>query len=308
MEEITEEEIPVMEEDLFDEELVDEELLEEEPTEEVEDEEEDDEPFFIPESDALSEDLPENAEPVLPDADLIFPDKEETVEDLLVLEEEDDEVFLTEDFDIPEPETADESDVEELEETEEPNEVEEPDKVEEPEAPAEPTVRTDPMAEMFKYLSDLTDKTTGEGRQHLIEEGVPLKLAGIYARLIGEPKLREVAQKYDRRQRERHNIELDEEKIRGSLNAFKELAKSFPNLSVAESLSQKLGKIMSFVGRTNSPPDPAETDLTAEELPPSEIPESNGNAEKDVKKRNESIDPIAAHEDFAAVLPDMDED
>ncbi|MCK5248622.1 MAG: hypothetical protein KAJ98_01565, partial [Spirochaetaceae bacterium] len=55
---------------------------------------------------------------------------------------------------------------------------------------------------------------------------------------------------YDRRRRDRHNIELNEKNIKDSLNAFKDLAEAYPNHSVSESLSKKLSKIMSFVSRS----------------------------------------------------------
>jgi tetratricopeptide (TPR) repeat protein len=236
VEELTEEELPsypesmelVLEEEdeiLEDNEEMDSRALEREFQSDDEEDEEDDNHFFIPESDALSEDLPETSEPVLPDADLVFTDddrpeempEEEEFEEALMLEEADDELSLVEDFDVPPPE--------------------------------EVPLDSDKMASMFKYLSDLTDKTTGEGRQQLIDDGVPLKLAGLHARLSGEPNLRVAAQKYDRRRQERHNIELNEDKIKESLNAFKSLAEAYPNQSVSESLSKKLGKIMSFVSR-----------------------------------------------------------
>ncbi len=148
-----------------------------------------------------------------------------------MLEEADDEIVLTEDFDETE-ESIDEIPVD-----------------------TGDTVDQDKLADMFKYLSDLTDETTGEGRQQLIEEGIPLKMAGIHARLSGEPNFREVAQQYDRRSRERHNIELDEEKIKDSLNAFKTLAEAYPNHSVSESLSKKLGKIVSIVSHNKEEND-----------------------------------------------------
>ncbi|MCK5735158.1 MAG: hypothetical protein KAH21_01720, partial [Spirochaetaceae bacterium] len=218
VEEITEEEIPSFPEPEI------EPVLEEEQEELILDESEleiseEDEPFFIPESDALSEDLPENSEPVIPEADLVFSDQ-------VTLEEVDEELALVEDFDIPEESTDDSTE----------------------ESPDE-SLGSEKVAEMFKYLSNLTDETTGEGRQHLIDEGVPLKMAGIHARLTGEPNFREVAQKYDRRSRERHQVELNEETIKESLNAFKSLADAYPNHSVGESLSKKLGKIMSYVSR-----------------------------------------------------------
>lgn len=206
----------------------------------ADDEEEEEDAFFVPDSDALSEDLPGTSEPVLPDADLIFTDndrqeeipEEEVFEEAMVLEEADDELSLVEDFDIP-------------------------DDPEVPELPEEKADDSDKMANMFKYLSDLTDETTGEGRQQLIDNDVPLKLAGLHARLSGEPNLRNVAQKYDRRSHDRHNIELSEDKIKDSLNAFKSLAEAYPNQSVSESLSKKLGNIMSFVSR-NKKTDEAE--------------------------------------------------
>jgi len=192
---------------------------EEEPFFEEEDDE--DEPFFIPESDALSEDLPESSKPEIPEVDLVFQDNDRP-EEPMVLEEADDELAMVEDFEVE-------------------NETEE--------EPLKDSVSSDAMADMFKYLSNLTDEAVGEGRQQLIDEGVPLKLAGIHARLTGEPNFRDVAQKYDRRHRERHHVELNEETIKESLNAFKELAESYPTQSVGESLSKKLGKIMSYVSR-----------------------------------------------------------
>jgi len=233
IEEISDEDIPTFPEEEPEENSM-EQILEEEAIEEPEDtileiteeeepffEEEEDGSFFIPESDALSEDLPESNEPEIPDADLVFSEKDQPEEPVL-LEELDDNLTLIEDF-----------------ETEEENPIE---KVEE-------SLSSDKMAEMFKYLSNLTDETVGEGRQQLIDEEVPLKLAGIHAKLTGEPNFREIAQKYDRRHRERHQVELNEETIRESLNAFKELAESYPTQSVGESLSKKLGKIMSYVSR-----------------------------------------------------------
>lgn len=197
----------------------------------VEEEDDDENHFFIPDSDVLSEELPVISEPELPDADLVFAQS-------LMLEEDDEEIVLTEDFDEQE-------EIEEIEEIEPEPKPEEGNE----DVPGE-TVEPNKMADMFKYLSDLTDETTGEGRQQLIEDGVPLKLAGIHARLSGEPKLRETAQKYDRRRRDRHNIELNEKNIKDSLNAFKDLAEAYPNHSVSESLSKKLSKIMSFVSRS----------------------------------------------------------
>ncbi|RKX98583.1 MAG: hypothetical protein DRZ90_02290 [Spirochaetes bacterium] len=233
VEEITEEEIPSFpepppepeEDDSM--ELILEEKEENQPEEAIEEEEffdkgNDDDPFFIPESDALSEDLPESSEPEIPDADLVFSDSDQPEQEM-ILEETDDELVLDEDFGLEEEE--------ELEEV------------------PEESVASDKMAEMFKYLSNLTDETVGEGRQQLIDEGVPLKLAGLHAKLTGEPNFREAAQKYDRRQRERHHVELNEETIKESLNAFQTLAESYPTQSVGESLSKKLGKIMSYVNR-----------------------------------------------------------
>jgi len=232
IEEITEEEIPSfpdqeeeksMELILEEEEIQPEETQVEETIEEEEffDKGSDDDPFFIPESDALSEDLPESSEPEIPDANLVFSDNDQPEQEM-ILEETDDELVLEEDFDLEE---------EELEEV------------------PEESVASEKMADMFKYLSTLTDETVGEGRQHLIDEGVPLKLAGLHAKLTGEPNFREAAQKYDRRNRERHHVELNEENIKESLNAFQALAESYPTQSVGESLSKKLGKIMSYIGR-----------------------------------------------------------
>jgi len=200
---------------------------EEEPF--FEEEGDEDEPFFIPESDALSEDLPESSKPEIPEVDLVFQDNDRP-EEPMVLEEAADELVMVEDFELGD---------EDVTETKE-EQIDEPD---------EESVSSDEMADMFKYLSNLTDETVGEGRQQLIDEGVPLKLAGIHARLTGEPNFRDVAQKYDRRQRERHHVELNEETIKESLNAFRELAESYPSQSVGESLSKKLGKIMSYVSR-----------------------------------------------------------
>ena len=183
-----------------------------------EEEEEDDEPYFIPESDALSEDLPDATEPVIPEADLVFSEDDQT-DDIALLKKPDN---------FPLEENIDTS--ESKEEEKEP-------------------VSSEKLAEMFKYLSNLTDETVGEGRQKLIDEGIPFKLAGLHAKLTGEPNFRDVAQKYDRRNRERHNVELNEETIRESLNVFKNLAESYPTHSVGESLSKKLGKIMSFVSK-----------------------------------------------------------
>ena len=214
--------------------LEEEELLEETESvipEETEEEEEEEDSFFIPESDALSEDLPETSDPEIPEADLIFSENDKS-----------EEPVITEDF------REDEEPFEEIEEAEPVNELSE----EIPEETPDDMIDSEKVADMFKYLSNLTDETTGEGRQQLIEEGVPLKLAGIHARLTGEPNFREVAQKYDRRNRERHQVELNEETIRSSLNAFKSLAEAYPSQSVSESLTKKLGKIMSFVsGRKN---------------------------------------------------------
>jgi hypothetical protein len=213
--------------------LEEEELIEETESvnpEEMEEEEEEDS-FFIPESDALSEDLPETSDPEIPDADLIFSENDRS-----------EEPVITEDF------REEEEQLEEIEEAVPVNELSEEITEETP----DDMVDSEKVAEMFKYLSNLTEETTGEGRQQLIEEGVPLKLAGIHARLTGEPNFREVAQKYDRRNRERHHVELNEETIRNSLNAFKSLAEAYPSQSVSESLTKKLGKIMSFVsGRKN---------------------------------------------------------
>jgi hypothetical protein len=183
--------------------------------------------FPEPESDVLSEDLPEEEAPVLPDADLVFNDNPEN------------------DIEIePEPE-----DLEVLEPSVDPTDVE----PEEQPQPAPDSVESEKMLQMFRYLSSLTDEAEGDGRKKLIEDGVPLKIAGVTARLSGEPKLREVAQKFDRRSRERHNVELNEERIRESLNAFKSLADAFPGTSVRESLGTKLGKILNFVSGQKKP-------------------------------------------------------
>jgi tetratricopeptide (TPR) repeat protein len=221
VEELDEELLPELDEGMDLEEIViEEEVLEDVQEEEVpaedvleeEEPEEDDQPFLIPDSDALSEDLPETEDTPFIEPDLVF--SEEGLEDTaMILEEPKDHPSLAEDFEKTESDDSTK------------------------------------MAEMFKYLSALTDETTGEGRKRLIEDGVPLKFAGLHARLSGEPNLREVAQKYDRRRKERHNIELNEERIRGSLDAFKSLAEAYPSGTVSESLTRKLGKIMSFVGR-----------------------------------------------------------
>jgi len=232
IEEITEEDIPSFpepEEDSMELLLEEEEVEENLPEETIEEEEffdkgSDDDPFFIPESDALSEDLPESSKPELPDADLVFSESDQPEQEM-ILEETDEERVLAEDFGLEDEEE------EELEEV-----------------PEEP-VDSEKMADMFKYLSNLTDETVGEGRQKLINEGVPLKLAGLHAKLTGEPNFREAAQKYDRRNRERHHVELSEENMKESLNAFQALAESHPTHSVGESLSKKLEKIMSYVGR-----------------------------------------------------------
>jgi len=197
------------------------------------DEEEDDDGFFIPDSDALSEELPAEAEPAeTPDADLVFPadgGAEGGISELGAVEEE---LVLEEAFEpASSPPIEDEL----------PEEPEEDDSMD----PSK-------MAEMFKYLSELTEETSGEGRQRLIDDGVPLKLAGLSARLSGEPRFREVAQKFDRRRRERHNVELNEDRIRGSLNAFKSLADAYPSETVRESLARKLGRIMSLVDHKDS--------------------------------------------------------
>ncbi len=209
---------------------------------------EDDGGFLIPDSDALSEDLPE--ETIL---------SESAVERELILEAEpsEPETLLIEDFDL-DADAAEEEETDMSEESSGPEDllenlsedIPEPETAEE--APHE-KIPPERMAGMFKYLSELTDQTSGEGRDLLIKEGVPLKLAGLSAKLSGEPNLRDVAQKYDRRRRERHNIALSEEKIKDSLNAFKQLAESYPGGAVSESFSRKLGSIMSFVGRKKTP-------------------------------------------------------
>ena len=298
-------------------------------------EEEEEEPYFIPESDALSEDLPESGEPELPDADLVFTgenqgdigtledgDEEEAFfpeggpedsgaaeaaessEDEMVLEISEDDLGGTE---IVEPwETGESAMLFDPMDAEEPAAPVRPPEEKEPETGT--GLEKDKVADMFQYLSGLTDETTGEGRRQLIEEGVPLKLAGLYARLKGEPNLREAAHKFDRRRRERHNVELDEHKIRESLSAFRNLAESIPVDSVRESLSKKLGRIINGVGRLRGGEKPSET---AEESHPDDegaVPEEllAGLAEEVARAEDDDTDDIrAALDEFAAVLPDI---
>ena len=202
----------------------------------------DDGGFLVPDSDALSEDLPEDA--VYPESeaepDLLFDIGAVEEEDALI-EEYEPEAMLVEALDEEDEEI--EPDATAAFEPVEPEEA--------AEAPEVPVGDFDAgrMAKMFKYLTELTDQTSGEGRDLLIREGVPLKLAGLSARLSGERNFRAAAQKFDRRRRERHNIELDEDKIKDSLGVFKKLAEAYPGGAIRESLSQKLGSIMTFVGK-----------------------------------------------------------
>ena len=258
---------------------------------------EEEDSFYVPESDALAEEIEDNNEEghLAPEADIIFDEKtaeqENPIEDLINentedteepenLELSEDDLF-TEETDLPDEseelelleeellESDDFSDEnteppeEELElseddlfteETDLPDENKELELSEndltEPDEEETEKIDREKLAKMFSYLTELTEEATGEERQVLIENSIPLKLAGLSAKLSGEPGFLETAQKYDRRKRERHNIIINEEKIRESLNVLKSLAEEYPMKTVKENLNLKLEKVISHVKKS----------------------------------------------------------
>ncbi|MCG8452743.1 MAG: tetratricopeptide repeat protein [Spirochaetales bacterium] len=236
-------------------------LLEEENTAPLEciDADELDEHLFPPEQTIENEDDSENI-------DVGAESQDETV-----LEELNEDDFLDENNDLememgePEDELeflVPESDVlaEELPQNLQESPEESPalffEETEEPESPPEEsTSEGHQLADMFKYLSSLTEETVGEGRDKLIEEGVPLKLAGLHARLSGEPNLREVAQKFDRRKKPRASqVDLNRQRLKGTLDVFMAMAKALPEKTVSESLTKKLERLRGLVQPNPSEP------------------------------------------------------
>ena len=117
-------------------------------------------------------------------------------------------------------------------------------------APAPEPFSPEKLDELFKYLLELTEHSAGDARRKLITEDVPLKIAALHAHLSGEPRLRDIALRYDRRSGDRSDIELSRDRIRRSLEAFRLLSESLSAGTVKESLSGKLDKLRSEVDKT----------------------------------------------------------
>ena len=117
-------------------------------------------------------------------------------------------------------------------------------------APAPESFSPEKLDELFKYLLELTEHSAGDARRKLITEDVPLKIAALHAHLSGEPRLRDIALRYDRRSGDRSDIELSRDRIRRSLEAFRLLSESLSAGTVKESLSGKLDKLRSEVDKT----------------------------------------------------------
>ena len=117
-------------------------------------------------------------------------------------------------------------------------------------APAPESFSPEKLDELFKYLLELTEHSTGDARRKLITEDVPLKIAALHAHISGEPRLRDIALRYDRRSGDRSDIELSRDRIRRSLEAFRLLSESLSAGTVKESLSGKLDKLRSEVDKT----------------------------------------------------------
>ena len=110
-------------------------------------------------------------------------------------------------------------------------------------APAPESLSPEKLGELFKYLLELIEHSSGEARRKLIAEDVPLKIAALHARLSGEPRLRDIALRYDRRSGDRPDLELSRDRIRRSLEAFRLLSESLSAGAVKESLNGKLDKL-----------------------------------------------------------------
>ena len=117
-------------------------------------------------------------------------------------------------------------------------------------APAPEPFSPEKLDELFKYLLELTEHSAGDARRKLITEDVPLKIAALHAHLSGEPRLRDIALRYDRRSGDRSDIELSRDRIRRSLEAFRLLSESLSAGTVKESLSGKLDKLRSEMDKT----------------------------------------------------------
>ena len=117
-------------------------------------------------------------------------------------------------------------------------------------APAPESLSPEKLGELFKYLLELIEHSAGEARRKLIAEDVPLKIAALHARLSGEPRLRDIARRYDRRTGDRPDLELSRDRIRQSLEAFRLLSESLSAGAVKESLSGKLDKLRSELDKT----------------------------------------------------------
>ena len=97
---------------------------------------------------------------------------------------------------------------------------------------------------MLDYIYSLTDDLPEEKKAKMIQDEVPLKLECVRSKLEGDRSLMEVAQQYDRRQRTRSNLVIDDEKLEKSLGFLKSMSHNYPDLKVSESFDSKLGKIL----------------------------------------------------------------
>ncbi|MDA3851991.1 MAG: hypothetical protein PF447_12085 [Spirochaetaceae bacterium] len=104
------------------------------------------------------------------------------------------------------------------------------------------------LANMFKYLSDLSQSLPENEKRDMLNHEVPLKMEVVRSKLEGERSLLNTAQHFDRRNRNRDvEVELDDNNISNSLNFLKTLSSQYPEEMVSQNFDSKMAKVLNKI-------------------------------------------------------------
>jgi len=97
---------------------------------------------------------------------------------------------------------------------------------------------------MMGYLFELSHELPEDKKEILIEKSIPLKMASVIKRLSGGGHFQEKVSRYDRRNRNRKDNEINEIKFGDSISAFQHLTDQHPDQLISSAFKKKMDELM----------------------------------------------------------------